>query len=331
MSSSQLVQEKVYPKFGDFVVNAEFKLARVQLFELLNEEKALKLPPNVKTSGKRWEKVFETMFNREIGQLKGYKMFKHHRNFRMFIEKVFAKALDVVNVSKITSAHVDSDVINLSLSAEEYFKVKNKGIADSEKRKANMNAQKEKIAENEDALGLMPKPAYIEPVIDKSPSTNNEGSTGLLLSQKVSEITNSQPMKKRKIFDEDGQKNPSDLLIIDDELDFEPKTLDFGTKTPKSDQKVPSRPSIKKVKPNRNIDTINYFDSVCPEIYSMSKNIIEKINMAVPELPVQKPVKPSKIDELQQLLTVQNQLKAAGWETAVIDMQINELLNKMKK
>ena len=162
MASKALTGGLSYPKHCDFVTKDEFESAHDQLQKSIHKHKAHLLPSSQKASGKRMSLVFEDMWDRENGMLRGYRKVKDHRNFRYgFVEKVLKKVNENQALHKLAGTESTDSVKQLSEIATIYFIVKNSGEEYAKKRKEQTEKDRKTMSKKEAELEFTPKPAYI--------------------------------------------------------------------------------------------------------------------------------------------------------------------------
>lgn len=297
-----------YPNIKDFAQKASFEIARVQLASVITKFGATVVRTGIKESKKRWSRVMLEMYEKDNGMLRGYKIYEDGRNFRMFVEKVFARILDYVHLAKTTGNEVSNGILELSNIAEEFNSMKKVAEDNIKLRDENLKKRKEQMGEYEDEMGLIPKPANIEPVILENDilDTLNADCDDIDVDCHVVSVARPSSNKKQKVS---CYKSVSSA-----------KKLDFGNE------------SVKKAKPNRNVKQIDFFDNQMPELDSMfvemNKTLRELRN---PSIPNTNNTRSTKIDELQKLLDLKRNLANEGYDTDVINEQINDLLKGMKK
>ena len=253
MSDSTQIEDKNYVRFLDFCTKPDFLVARSQLVREIRKYRAHQIHTSIKDSGIRWSKVLDAMFNDDLGMLRGYKKFKGFRQFRIFVEKVFTKVIDMVSACKLSGAEVTDDITDLYNISEEFEFVKKQGEESNRKRKEILNRKKESMSFFEDEVRLIPKPAHLEPEIVQSPSSFNEVSTDRMLDENIHHITHDCSSKKSKTIHTEtidiGLEKKSDSDECGGLSSISPRNIDFEQETTKSSKKTPSSVSHKKAKP----------------------------------------------------------------------------------
>ena len=133
-----------YAKADDIATKPNFNVVRYQLINAIKTNKAHQLYTSNRDSGKSWDLVMNTMFNLSNGTLKGYKKMKNHRNFRIFVEKVFKKSIQYLSYHELSDMIVPPDIKELSEIGIEFFEMKERGLTNNKIRKEEMNKQKKK-------------------------------------------------------------------------------------------------------------------------------------------------------------------------------------------
>ena len=180
---------------------------------------------------------------------------------------------------------ITEDIKELNSVAIEFFQVKSDGEKKNQMRKENLAWQSEKMAENEDELRLIGKPASLNNVNEQTPSTCIDGEVSLV---KVNRVTNDGPPKKRKsvvLVDADSVsvKNRSDSHGIDHNSGICKRKIDFTKESDRFFTGTASRPSKNKLKKNRSVEVIDYIDTQTSELQCMFTQIAN--NLAKTESP----------------------------------------------
>ena len=75
------------------------------------------------------------MYDKENGQLRGYQKYNKQRNFRCFMEQVFKKVINYVELKGIDSIDANNNILQLRIIALDYFKIQKEGDELARKRK----------------------------------------------------------------------------------------------------------------------------------------------------------------------------------------------------
>ena len=309
---------KDYPKIEDVATREDFRYIRLQLCAAIKNVQAHTVSTSLKYSGERWTSVMERMFNPLDGLLRSYKRFKSFRNFRLFVEKVFHKAICAVNTHNSVGTQVPSDIFDLYQIGETFLKVQKDGQEKCRRRKEKLALRQEKMAEIEDSLRLIPKPANLNNLNVSTPSTNVNDPTCEVSVQKVTNLSSDVPVKKRKVVDFESTTGiDSDIL---------PRRIDF---CPESSKKTKSSVSKKKAVPNRGVQMINFFDGQATEMDNMFKQLDSTLKKIVDPPKTEFDESNVKMDHLQKLLKIKKNLDEENIDSSAILKKIELLLNEM--
>jgi len=298
MSSEANKDSAIYVKPNDFASKDEFELARLQLASEIKNHNPHFLHSSVRACGNRWTRVLNAIFDDDNGMLRGYRKFKDHRNFRTcFIEKVFSKTQEIVLLKSLAKSEVSSGLQELNKIADIYFDSKKVREENRKKRNETLKKNKETMAVFEDSVNLIPKPAHFEPNLVESPSSLSDGLPSDFGGVKIVTNSNDDKNKKRKSVSTDFADDFVDTTDIEyighpdvrasgtEVNPVSPRKLDFEENTPKMKKKLPSTMSTKKVKLNRNMEVVKYFDEQTTHLDSLFKKISEQMNnLPVPQI-----------------------------------------------
>ena len=303
--------------------------------------------------GNSWCNVFHEMYDEDDGMLRCYRKFKGARNFRTgLVEKVLKKVQNMVVVNNANNHKTPDDIVELDLIADSYFHTKRVGDENMSKKKETTKKNKEKMAESEDNMNLIPKPAHVDAPSLSDDSENLFSDFGKVNIGNpkppdsidievcpdfgdVKVVTESQNNNKKRSWSNLEESvdigdfgHPTVRTAGTEECPMSPKLLTYELKTPKCDKKVPSTVSSKKVKRNRNIEVEKFFDSNMPHMDSMFQNIVDNMK-ALPAPFIEQKKEKNDVKKLDNLLNLKERLVKHGLATDKISIEIETLLKTM--
>ena len=124
-----------FPSVNDFATSPSFEYHRIQLIELCNEVEPHLVHSSSKNCGHCWSIVLNSMYDKDNGQLRGYQKYNKQRNFRCFMEKVFKKVIDYIELKGNDSIGTNNNILELKIIALDYFRIQKEGDELARKRK----------------------------------------------------------------------------------------------------------------------------------------------------------------------------------------------------
>ena len=214
-----------------------------------------------------------------------------------------------------------------------FFQVKTEGEKKSKERKEILARDCEKMAENEDELGLIGKPASLNNINDKTPSTFIEDGAGEVSLVEIRRVTSDGPPKKRKSVDLDLEEVPvkrrSDSNEIDQNSSICKRKIDFTRESNRLSTGTTSRPSKNIMRKNRSVEVIDHIDTTTHELRGMFTEITNNLKKTESPAKLQVNENSSKFEELQKLFDLHQKLEAINMDNSSIKTKIEQLVNEI--